>query len=67
VVDSDDQMSLAEIKSGQSPLEPTYQLKLQAFRAVVESRRLQIFTSQPIDPSLRAWLSPLGIKIDPMP
>lgn len=67
VVDAVDAGLLAEIKSGRSPLGATYQLKLQAYRALVEDRRLRIYTSRPSSPQFSAWLGPLGVELDPLP
>lgn len=66
IVDSAEQ-GLAEIKSGRSRLEPCYQLRLQAFRAVVEDQPLSIYTSRPIPDRFAHWLGPLGVKIEPLP
>jgi len=57
----------AEIKSGQSALSPTYQLRLQAFRAWAESRPLKIYTNRPVDPEFERWGKPLGVAIEPLP
>lgn len=57
----------AEIKSGQSALSATYQLRLQAFRAWAEARPLKIYTNRPIDPEFDRWRKPLGVAIEPLP
>lgn len=67
VIDAVDPEALLEIKSGKSPLGATYQLKLQAYRALVEDRRLKIYTSRPVQPQFAAWLEPLGAELDPLP
>ena len=58
---------LAEIKSGSSVLNSTYQLRLQTYRSVVEERPLRIYTSRPIDVDFGQWLDPWGVKIEPLP
>jgi len=58
---------LAEIKSGSSSLDSTYQLRLQTYRALTEKQRLTIYTSRPIRPPFREWLDPKGVKIKPLP
>lgn len=66
VVDSSEE-GLAEIKSGSSVLNSTYQLRLQTFRSVIEEQPLKIYTNRPIDIQFGHWLSPWGVKIEPMP
>lgn len=58
---------LAEIKSGGSTLESTYQLRLQTYRSVVERKPLTIYTSRPIDVDFGHWLNPHGVAIKPLP
>ena len=58
---------LAEIKSGSSILNSTYQLRLQTYRSVIEERPLRIYTSRPIDIDFGQWLDPWGVKIEPLP
>jgi len=57
----------AEIKSGGSILESTYQLRLQTYRSVVEKQPLTIYTSRPIDVGFGHWLNPHGVAIKPLP
>jgi hypothetical protein len=66
VLDSVD-AGLAEIKSGGSTLESTYQLRLQTYRSVVEKKPLTIYTSRPIDLDFGHWLNPHGVAIKPLP
>ncbi|MGH7996508.1 MAG: hypothetical protein ACREFX_09170, partial [Opitutaceae bacterium] len=66
IVDSADG-GLAEIKSGGSALVPSYQLRLQAFRALVEHRSLRIYTSRPVSGRFADWLGPADVKIEPLP
>jgi hypothetical protein len=61
------QKGFAEIKSGASVLGSTYQLRLQAYRSVVEDRTFKLFTSRPLDTQFARWLRPLGVKVRPLP
>ena len=67
VVDSIIAEGLAEIKSGSSALDSTYQLRLQTYRSLVENQRLTIYTSRPVPDPFRQWLDPKGVKIKPLP
>jgi hypothetical protein len=58
---------LAEIKSGASVLDSTYQLRLQTYRSVAEKRPLTIYTSRPVDTDFGQWLHPHGVAIKPLP
>ena len=58
---------LAEIKSGGSILESTYQLRLQTYRSIIEKKPLTIYTSRPIDVDFGHWLNPHGVAIKPLP
>jgi hypothetical protein len=58
---------LAEIKSGRSVLNSTYQLRLQTYRSVIEERPLKIYTNRPVDVAFGQWLDPWGVKIEPLP
>lgn len=66
VVDSVE-TGFAEIKSGQSVLKPTYQLRLQTYRSVAEERAFRIYTNRPVDVGFGQWLSPWGVEIRPLP
>jgi len=57
----------AEIKSGGSVLDSTYQLRLQTFRSVIEKQPLTIYTSRPVDSGFGRWLHPHGVAIKPLP
>lgn len=57
----------AEIKSGLSLLDSTYQLRLQTYRSLVERRRLTFYTNRPVESAFRRWLEPLGVAIKPLP
>jgi hypothetical protein len=58
---------LAEIKSGASVLDSTYQLRLQTYRSVIEKLPLTIYTSRPVDIDFGQWLNPHGVRIKPLP
>ena len=58
---------LAEIKSGASVLDSTYQLRLQTYRAVIEKKPLTIYTSRPVGTDFGQWLHPHGVAIEPIP
>jgi hypothetical protein len=58
---------LAEIKSGASVLDSTYQLRLQTYRAHIEKKPLTIYTSRPVDVGFGHWLNPHGVAIKPLP
>jgi hypothetical protein len=57
----------AEIKSGRSTLDSTYQLRLQTYRALVEKQPLTIYTNRPVDVDFGHWLNPRGVQIEPLP
>ena len=58
---------LAEIKSGRSALDSTYQLRLQTYRSMIERQPLTIYTNRPIPSPFRQWLDPKGVKVKPLP
>jgi hypothetical protein len=58
---------LAEIKSGRSELDSTYQLRLQTYRSLIERRPLTIYTNRPIPSLFRDWLDPKGVRLKPLP
>lgn len=58
---------LAEIKSGASPLDSTYQLRLQTYRSVVEKRPLTVYTNRPLGPGFGRRLHPHGVAVKPLP
>lgn len=66
VLDSVD-AGFAEIKSGSSTLDSTYQLRLQTYRALVENQPLTIYTNRPVDVQFGHWLNPRGVQIEPLP
>jgi len=58
---------LAEIKSGSSVLNSTYQLRLQTYGALVNDQPLTIFTSRAVNPTFSDWLTRWGVSVKPMP
>jgi len=66
VLDSTE-VGLAEIKSGASALDSTYQLRLQTYRSVIEKQPLTIYTNRPIPTPFRRWLDPKGVRVKPLP
>jgi hypothetical protein len=58
---------LAEIKSGTSALDSSYQLRLQTYRSLIEKQPLTIYTNRPIASPFRRWLDPKGVKVKPLP
>jgi RHS repeat-associated protein len=57
---------LAEIKSGSSVLNSTYQLRLQTYGALVSDQQLTIFTSRPINPAFSDWLTRWAVSVAPL-
>jgi hypothetical protein len=57
----------SEIKSGNSTLDSTYQLRLQTYRSLVEKQPLTIYTNRPVDADFGRWLNPRGVQIEPLP
>ena len=58
---------LAEVKSGSSVLNSSYQLRLQTYGALVNNQPYAILTSRPINPTFYDWLVRWGVSIMPMP
>lgn len=67
IFDGSTAAGLAEIKSGSSMLNSTYQLRLQTYGALVNNQPLTIFTSRPINPTFGDWLTRWGVSVKPMP
>jgi hypothetical protein len=55
-----------EIKSGDSKLDSTYQLRLMAYRAVISNEPLTIRTSRHVEPEFRQWLTRWGVDVKPL-
>ncbi|WP_375757800.1 RHS repeat-associated core domain-containing protein [Corallococcus exercitus] len=58
---------VAEIKAGRSPLNSSYQLRLQVYGALVNGWNYTLYTSRPINPAFRAFLIRMGVSIQPLP
>jgi len=58
---------LIEIKTGTSALESSYQLRLQAYGALVNDAPYTIYTSRPINPTFGDWLVRWGVDVQPLP
>ncbi|HWM66029.1 MAG TPA: hypothetical protein VNO35_05545 [Steroidobacteraceae bacterium] len=60
---------LAEIKTGSSSLESSYQLRLQTYGSVVnpEAGPLTIYTSRPVNPTFQNYLTRWGVDVKPLP
>jgi len=57
----------SEIKSGASPLDSSYQLRLQTYRSVVEKRGLTVYTNRPLSAGLGRRIRPHGVAVKPLP
>jgi len=55
---------LLEIKHGISELSSSYQLRLQAFRALAEGTPFTIRSTRPINLTFQGWLERWGVKIE---
>ena len=58
---------LAEVKTGSSSLESSYQLRLQTYGSVVKGAPLTIYTSRPVNPTFMNYLTRWGVKVEPLP
>jgi RHS repeat-associated protein len=67
IYDGSTASGLAEIKSGSSVLNSTYQLRLQTYGALINDQKLTIFTSRPVNSQFSAWLSRWGVSVKPLP
>ena len=63
IVDSVTSLGHIEIKSGESVLVSTYQLRLQVYEAVTRGVPYTIYTSRPIESSFRSFLNFWGVNI----
>jgi RHS repeat-associated protein len=67
IFDGSTAAGLAEIKSGSSMLNSSYQLRLQTYGALVNNQPLTIFTSRAVNPTFGDWLTRWGVPVKPMP
>lgn len=58
---------LAEIKTGSSMLDSSYQLRLQTYGSLVNDTPLTIFTSRPVNPTFQNYLTRWGVSVQPLP
>lgn len=58
---------LAEIKTGSSTLDSSYQLRLQTYGALVNDTPLTIYTSRPVNPTFQNYLNNWGVSVQPLP
>ncbi|MBB6249434.1 hypothetical protein HDE80_004511 [Rhodanobacter sp. A1T4] len=60
---------LAEIKTGSSTLDSSYQLRLQTYGALVNDppTPLTIYTSRPVNPTFQNYLTRWGVSVQPLP
>jgi RHS repeat-associated protein len=56
-----------EIKAGTSPLEASYQLRLQVYRSIVTGDSLTILTSRPLTGSFSRYLDRWGVTVGDLP
>jgi len=54
---------LLEIKGGTSPLDSSYQLRLEVYRSLKQDVPLTIETSRPVNPSFQDWLARWGVSV----
>jgi hypothetical protein len=58
---------LAEIKTGSSMLDSSYQLRLQTYGALVNDTPLTIYTSRPVNAAFQDYLTRWGVSVQPLP
>lgn len=54
-----------EIKGGSSPLDTSYQLRLQTYFSVVNNEPYTLMTSRPITPGFQQYLDFWGVNVAP--
>jgi hypothetical protein len=52
-----------EIKGGSSELNSTYQLRLQTYKATIDSQPFTIQTTRPVNPAFKDWLDFWGVNV----
>jgi hypothetical protein len=57
----------AEIKSGNSPLRASYQLRLQTYKSVIDERPLTIYTNRPASAEFKKWCSHYQVQFKQLP
>ena len=58
---------LAEVKTGSSVLNSSYQLRLQTYASLVTEQPFTLYTSRPINAEFSQWLSRWGVGVQPLP
>jgi len=67
IYDGSTMSGLAELKNGSSPLDSSYQLRLQTYGSLINNTPLTIYTSRPVNPTFGQWLSNWGVSVQPLP
>lgn len=57
---------LAEIKTGSSALNSSYQLRLQTYGSLVNDQSLTIYTSRPVNSTFQTYLNNWGVSVKPL-
>ena len=57
---------LAEIKSGSSMLNSSYQLRLQTYGSLISEQPFTIYTSRPVNAKFGDWLTRWGVSVKPL-
>ncbi len=58
---------LAEIKSGSSVLNSSYQLRLQTYGSLISEQPFSIYTSRPLNAQFGGYLNRWGVSVKPLP
>ncbi|KVN42198.1 adhesin [Burkholderia pyrrocinia] len=58
---------LVEIKNGTSPLDSSYQVRLETFGSLINNTQFTILTNRPVNPTFSQWLERWGVKVAPLP
>lgn len=58
---------LGEIKTGTSPLDSSYQLRLQTYGSLLNDTPYTIYTSRPVNPTFSDLLTRWGVNVQPLP
>jgi len=64
IVDIAETGGAIEIKGGSSPLDSSYQIRLQTYRATMTNTSLTIRTPRPVNPTFLSWLDRWGVKVE---
>jgi filamentous hemagglutinin len=58
---------LAEIKTGSSVLDSSYQLRLQTYGSLVNDTPFSIYTNRAVNPTFLDYLTRWGVSVKPLP